>query len=600
MAKVATVDPATILAEIDPNALPAAAPPGIANYRPADLQGIACAFCTKFTGTSSRDENGVLIPTGYCDQWEASVDGVWVCDRFTSGLPTFDAAGNEVWDFSDATDEISEYHEIHFAGAKVEERDGKLLKGILRTGHWDVTPTPQGKLAKPLTITRDGKSDPGKGIISLSEIVENFKSKKPIKRVQMPLSFKKNDDHIKDGNLTAANTGFVDDIWIVDDDNGGSQLIAACDIRKPDVREGVLQGTIEDVSSGIPFHPVYGAFLEHVCHTNTPFVDGLRGWITASDDAPGVMENVEIIHHVLPTEEEIEVEGDETGDTSVDGDKPEEEGDKKNLTFKEILNVTQTALHSLPGINTTYTVEDADSDHIVVYNQTSNTTWTVPYTIQTGGVYSVAGFEDWAIVEGEGEKEPEAETPSIPSIDLPPTGDADFDAARSTREMRLAASDTNSTTGKENGVTTVLTTEGLDRLELSDEARAAVQTLLDDNAKLSATNRETEVDSRIEELKGWGFSDRPGFLKLYRQIALSDDGGPAAILLSDDGSDTKERVTSRTILDRAIDALVGSEQKITFSDQHVESGNDEKPPVTDGEKRPLQERVAEAKSFLHR
>ena len=42
----------------------------------------------------------------------------------------------------------------------------------------------------------------------------------------------------------------------------------------------------------------------------------------------------------------------------------------------------------------------------------------------------------------------------------------------------------------------------LERLELSDEQRAAFSGLLDENADLRAKTREAEVDQRVEELEG--------------------------------------------------------------------------------------------------
>lgn len=144
-----------------------------------------------------------------------------------------------------------------------------------------------------------------------------------------------------------------------------------------------------------------------------------------------------------------------------------------------------------------------------------------------------------------------------------------------------------------------MTTLSLDGVELSDEQRAAIQNVLDENVKLKGENRESKVEKRITELSELGLSERPGALKLYRQVFLSDDGGPALVLLSDDGQE-KERLTARDILDRFIEAVKGSDGKVVLSDQALVSGNDIKPPNTaEGEnQKPLEDRVAEAKQAL--
>lgn len=141
--------------------------------------------------------------------------------------------------------------------------------------------------------------------------------------------------------------------------------------------------------------------------------------------------------------------------------------------------------------------------------------------------------------------------------------------------------------------------EVLDGLELSDEARAAIQNVLNENASLKARTREAEVDAKIDELKSAGFENRPGFLKLYRQIALSDDGGPAAVLLADDGKN-ETQVSAVEILDRAIDAIKGAEGKVEFSDQHLTSGNDNAPPANaEGENQiPVEDRLQAVKTEL--
>jgi hypothetical protein len=174
---------------------------------------------------------------------------------------------------------------IHMAGAPARSSGRYVRKAILRTGTWPVTPTTTGTMDRPLRIVRDGKSDASTGTIALAEVVENFKAG-AVQNVQIPLT----DDEQDHKNLTRLNTGFVRDLWIVDE-AGGSTLIAAMEFTDPDVRAKVLNGTYADVSCGIPWRLTsrgrnFGSTLEHVALTNRPFIDGLGPFLAASIAAP--------------------------------------------------------------------------------------------------------------------------------------------------------------------------------------------------------------------------------------------------------------------------------------------------------------------------
>ena len=138
----------------------------------------------------------------------------------------------------------------------------------------------------------------------------------------------------------------------------------------------------------------------------------------------------------------------------------------------------------------------------------------------------------------------------------------------------------------------------LDKLELDDEARVAIQTVLDEKAELSARVREQEVEARITELSDMGLKERPGALKFYREVFLSDDGGPAVVLLSDEGAE-KERLSALEILDRFIEGIKGSDDKVALSDQVLASGNDDPPAHDASDEKSVAERVEEAKRDLY-
>lgn len=569
------VEPGTILKDIDPLSLPADAPPAEANYREADLAGLACAFCTKFRITDFREEDGIQIPVGVCDLWEAKVDGVMVSDGYADSGPQLDKDGEEVWSEFSATETLPQYDEIHCAGTDITEKNGKVFKGILRTGSWPVTPTPFGKIKKPLKIVAKGKSDPVAGVISLEEIYSNFKAHNGVKRVQIPLSDEEKKDH---KNTTGVNTGFVEDL-LLEEHDGETHLIAEMGFTEPDVRAKALRGTFADVSSGVPHHPEFGAFLEHVCITNQPFIDELRPWLTASD-APAEVKDAAIVHHILP---------------NVNAD-PEPEP-RVRVPYGVVLKGVSKAIEEKFGATgTDYTMVDADDDSVTLHHAMSDTTWTITYTVKDGDV-EFAPYSEWTVVEKQEQEEGTAEPPPVtaPPISLAPTGDAELDAAREAREMRLAASAT--VNDRKADDMTVISRSELDALGLNPQQRAAYDKLLTENTTLAASTKEADCNARIAELEGLGFKDRPGALKLYRKVFLSDDGGPAIVLLSDDGTDAKERKSTLEVLDAFI-AAQAVEGKVTFSDQQTFVPGDEPPPKDHG-KRPVADRAADAKAFLY-
>ena len=559
-----------ILREVNPNAIPAEAPPAAANYREADLAGITCSGCAKFRFTGEVEEDGGYIPTGYCEQWEANVRGDHVSDAFADPGPTLDENGNEDWEFSASDGEKPLFAEIHLAGTEVKaDESGFVIKEVLRTGEWPVIPTKAGKVNKPLRIVRDGKSNPKHGTIALSELVENFKAG-AIAAPQIPLSDDENDHK----NLTRVNTGFVRDLWIVDDGDT-SRLVAKMEFTEPDVREKVLRGTYADVSCGIPWAvnsrgTTYGATVEHVAITNKPFIDGLGPFLAASDD--GKADDVEVVAF---------------GEGEPEPEEQQEE--TPQLSAQEITARADSALRGQLMLSNDYSVSDVKENSVVVKHGFAGTSWTVPFTVEGSDADSasvqLAEVKDWTIEENEEKEEP---TPPSPEL-------SDLEQAQRLREIRLSQQ---TTTKRAKETNMALTREQIEGMELNDEVRTAMLEVLDENASLRASTRESEADRRVDELKELGLSERPGFLKFYRQVMLSDDGGPATILLSDNGQE-KERLTAQEILDRAIESLKGSDEKVVLSDQHLASGNDNAPPAdAEGEKKSVEERVAETKAEL--
>ena len=524
--------------------------------------------------------------------------------------------------------------QVHLSGDDYQEDEGFVVKDILRTGEWGVIPTKGGLVNKPLTVIKEGKSDVKAGIISLSEIVENFKLG-AVPNVQIPLS-DDSDDH---KNITRLNTGYVRDIWISEDDEGNAKLVAKMDFTEPEVKERVLRGTYSDVSCGIPWSIVsrgkkYGASLEHVAITNRPFIDGLGPFLAASDDSA---EEVEVTHFSLDAAgavmdapvvetntqtvvdpaaetiapdpvaefdvenldeaavEEIVDELDALEQSVLESDTP----DEPLFSTNELRSIGADALTTQLELPVGYEITDvlyADGEQIfTVRNSIAETSWNVPFQIASDGTSHgvlLAAVEDWTSVEEEIAQAPVVDSTSLSAAPRQVTELSDLEVAQQLREIRL--SDVPAITKMEENM--LQGREELDRLDLSDEQRAAFQSILDENATLSASARESDAEKRISELEEMGLKERPGFLKLYREVMLSDDGGAAVVLLSD-GED-KEKLTAIEILDRALDALKTDEGQVALSDQALVSGNDNPPPADASEELALDDRVAEVKKAL--
>ena len=591
------VDPAEVLEDHDPDALPAEQPPAAANYRSADMRGISCMFCSKFQFDGEVQEGDGFVPTGICQLWEARVRGDHVSDGFSDPGPPLDDSGNEIWDFSEGE---RQFAEIHLSGSDTIEEDGYVVKEILRTGEWPVIPTGDGIVEMPLKVVRDGKSDKTEGTISMSELVENFKAG-AINRVQVPLS----DDDKDHKNITRVNTGYVRDLWIKDEDDT-SKLVAKIEFTEPEVKDKTLRGTYADVSCGIPWKVTsrgreYGAVLEHVAITNRPFIDGLGPFLAASD-TPN--EDVEVVcfsdDPKLPAPDAAPVTEPDKGDDEEQQEEPEAEEQKPNdseeepevkLSYRQQQDGITTAITSQLGLSNAYVLDDIEGNTATITNEIAETTWNVPFEIE-GESIKLAAVKDWEVVKDEGEEDA---TPA--SSASAPRQLSELEQARRLRELRLSQSNGNDEGGSAMPGTT-LDIAALDGVELSDDQKAAIQSVLDENASLKARTREQEAEARIDELKELGLSDRPGALKFYRQVFLSDDGGPAVVLLSDNGQE-KERVTALEVLDKFIEGVKGSDGKVNLSDQALASGNDDPPPADTGEEASVEDRVAEAREALY-
>lgn len=229
--------------------------PASANYRPADDENTSCAACDHFAA-------------GDCDIWNAPVDEGYTCDEFESSTPE-EAAGPNL---GEMLMDLSQLEGVSFE----EEEDGSLKgwKPILRTGTWKVRPGANGApLRKKLEVTLSGPVR--KGHLVLEELVRAFKEGAK-QHVTIPLSHE---------NGILENTGFIEDVRIVDDPKRPGQhlLLGLPKFTDTDVEKKAKDGTIANCSAGVKFDyvrktdgKVYPQIIDHVCLTNSPWLDGLE------------------------------------------------------------------------------------------------------------------------------------------------------------------------------------------------------------------------------------------------------------------------------------------------------------------------------------
>lgn len=481
---------------------------------------------------------------------------------------------------------MSTYVEMFYGADAPAAPAGDLVyKEILREGEFKYTPTSEGLKPVPFRVVRDGASSKEDRTISMGEIMEGFKGK-AYSHVTVPLTDEQNKDH-KD--IARINTGFVDDLQIREGDDGKARLVAGIRFTEPDVKDKCVRGTIANCSSGVYFdrlRPTDGAkfpvALKHVALTNTPFVDGLKPF--------GV------------------------GLSEEDNDDPDESisvsmGSGETVwSPNESLNALQTsvvrALEELSKSTAPLGVEDANAKYFyprdiattkaLVEEGKSGDVYVVPFKRKKDSV-ELAPQTEWTRAEQEwiaasdeasplsvharatiedSLKQPENEgtedqeaveaSEEIPAHDLS-TPEGRLGKAQEDRRVRFLMSDQeNAHRGGAN-----VSKLDLSKIELSDEDRSALEAALAENERLRKEQRTAEVESEVKRVMDLGLSENTGFVKLYRRMLLADDGEPAAVMMSEDGS-RREEVTLTSALKQMIDALPKNQEgKLHLSEQQL-------------------------------
>lgn len=568
------------------------APPETANYRPADVEAIACWNCSHFQKTGVGDDNW---PVGLCHIWEAKVEGEATCDKWTAD------ATMGIWPRHETEQEESpEYEysneggygvEIFFSGDDDVDVDetGLATKAILRTGEWDKTPSSKGVIRKPLKVVRDGISSAKDRIISLSEIKDNF-DKGAFANVPIPLTDEENKDH---KNLLRLNTGWVKKLWIKDLPDGAAKLMAGMQFTEPDARAKVKRGTYPDVSSGIyfgverPDGERFNSALNHVVITHKPFMDGLGDFQFSDEDGGGKPKEID----------NFELSEDPEGHKL---DWPEGLLPEERITR---VQKAVDALLSIPHVEdepNTYEVKELDGAKAVVFSQAAEATWDITFSLGDEGVVNVPATDDWQLREIEASQDDEQSGGPADAPEKTVTRrESPLQQARRRRTERLAKK--NAEGGVSMGSKLIRDMSEVDFSNEEDAKLYAVE-LADQNAELSRSTTVADLEKRIDELKEIGFGEMPGFLAQYRDIVLSDDQEPAMVLFSHDdhGNQTKrESVTGRQLADKLIDSIpTDKDGKILFSGQALNTGTHEKPDETETEDEDTPEKVEERTSKM--
>lgn len=164
--------------------------------------------------------------------------------------------------------------EMYFADSDVKEENDLIWKTTLREGTWKYSPGPgQVPVPRPISVVKEGTSDPIKNVISMQEILQNFENN-TVEHVTVPLSHK---DH------PIENTGFVRAMRMGSDKDGKAILEVGIDFTEPEVKEKVKRGTIPNISGGILFDYLhketgkkYNAVMAHAALTPHPWLNGMK------------------------------------------------------------------------------------------------------------------------------------------------------------------------------------------------------------------------------------------------------------------------------------------------------------------------------------
>ena len=191
-----------------------------------------------------------------------------------------------------------------------------------------------------------------------------------------------------------------------------------------------------------------------------------------------------------------ETETEEGEEVPAEGENAPEDHAAAPLSLNELRILVTGALKAQLGLGSDYEVTDIQGSSAIVRNRIANVTWTVPFEVDDERNLSVTQISDWVVTKGQAESNRQP----------PPAQLSELERARQLRELRLSQPSPTNKGGQP------MATLSLDGVELSDEQRAAIQSVLDENSTLKSENRAGKAESRIAELSELGLSERPGAL----------------------------------------------------------------------------------------
>jgi hypothetical protein len=449
---------------------------------------------------------------------------------------------------SEQNEEVNqmELGELFCSDTSVSESDGLIWKVALPVGELKLSPGWDGKpVHRPLRVV-GGTSDDPKAAIGLQDIVDAF-NENAVQHVTVPLSH---------ADKVHENTGFVRQLRVVDLPDGRKALSCGIEFTEPEIREKVRRGTIANVSVGVQFDyqkkdngKRYRAALQHVALTNHPWVPGMPPFGAQMSEST----------MIVPLE--VADEAPEAVDSWE--------------TAQDIWARRDMICDALDAGDSEFELVDFDRSFAIVTTE-DGTRMRVPYVVEEGVALLAlsnatpveADAEDIVVDQVEGETTGEEEQPDAlmeAEATLTDESLADVTASKPT-ELEIAQS------AREQLVTTN-TREGGDHMsdemiEMSEDVKAKLSRL----EELEAKVRESEVEARITELKELGLSEYPGFLKEVRELMLADDGGPAAVLLSEESGE-RSGITVTDIVERFVNSLPRDEEgKFKLSEQQIDVG----------------------------
>lgn len=201
--------------------------------------------------------------------------------------------------------------------------------------------------------------------------------------------------------------------------------------------------------------------------------------------------------------------------------------------------------------------------------------WVVPFDVDDSGEVTLADFSQWVPVTqewvtDEDAAQDKAELGAILGADGMPVPETEATTTSSSSDL----AERDSAHNQQGGAVKPTIEETLARLDLSDEAKAVMTQLAEENARnktaLAEATKEAKkerVTTRVADLQAKGFP--PGFCAKFERIALGDDGQVAAVLnLSESASATPTDFTATQIAEELISALpVDDSGKLALAEQ---------------------------------